>query len=200
MGDRSRAKSGMRKCPVCGREFWCCDLEKWAYRTQKSGRDGGTQICSWRCQVEYNREAERTHREWFRREMAAAERAENIARKKEERKCRKRKKIKEIPESVWYWLGGLKKVMEEQGVTQSALAQCLGVSRSAIQAYMTRRQRCPRNTAVAIAGALTVDLDEITTGEPVYNVRQKKTPGEEGTGRHVKDGNAEENSDNGIIP
>lgn len=48
----------MKKCPVCGREFWCYDPELWVYRAKKYPNSRGKQICSWSCQVEYNRKME----------------------------------------------------------------------------------------------------------------------------------------------
>lgn len=62
--DKGRAIRGdqMKKCPVCGREFWCHDPELWAYRAKRSPKSKGKQICSWSCQVEYNRRGHGTKR------------------------------------------------------------------------------------------------------------------------------------------
>ena len=55
---RKQIRGRMKKCPVCGREFWCYDPVLWAYRERNGRGEPKGHICSWGCQVKHNAELE----------------------------------------------------------------------------------------------------------------------------------------------
>ena len=56
----------MKKCYVCGKPFYCDNMELWAYKIGKVRKNkSGTHIksfCSWRCMREYERRQNEPHK------------------------------------------------------------------------------------------------------------------------------------------
>lgn len=158
--DRGWSKSGMKECPVCGREFWCYDLDAWAYRVGRNKSEKGPQICSWHCQVEYNR--------------AVEEEKSQKAREKQARRDSRMEKKK------FCWLGNLTEIMDLREVTNKEVVDATGVSSPALSGYRLCDGQCRWDAAVKIADFLRVAPEEIITEEPVYRTRKrrrrKKTP------------------------
>ena len=156
--DRGWSKSGMKKCPVCGREFWCYDLDAWAYRAWKDKKSKGPQLCSWHCQVEFNRALEEKS-------------------KKSPRKTAVKPGGREGNTQEFCWTGNLMQIMEERGVRVCEIADAAGISQSTVSCYRMCDGRCRREIAEKIADFLQVDPDDIITAGP-FVTKKRKAPGE----------------------
>lgn len=56
---------GWRDCPICGKPFFVCDIERWAYKRSVYMGDGGKRVhfCSWHCVREFDKEYEAKKKE-----------------------------------------------------------------------------------------------------------------------------------------
>lgn len=58
-------EANMRKCPICGKQFFCDNLELWAYKraykNRKTGKVSNSHkkvFCSYHCMREYQKGSE----------------------------------------------------------------------------------------------------------------------------------------------
>ena len=159
---RKQIRGRMKKCPVCGREFWCYDPVLWAYRERNGRGEPKGHICSWGCQVKHNAELEAKRIERLEAKQAKynarleAKRIERLEAKQEKRGTNDRG-------IEWCLLEGLDGVMKNQKIQATRLGGMAGICRTSIVKYRYLQSKCKAQKAQILADALGVPLEDLLT-------------------------------------
>ena len=159
---RKQIRGRMKKCPVCGREFWCYDPVLWAYRERNGRGEPKGHICSWGCQVKHNAELEAKRNAKLEAQQAKynarleAKRIERLEAKQEKRGTNDRG-------IEWCLLEGLDGVMKNQKIQATRLGGMAGICRTSIVKYRYLQSKCKAQKAQILADALGVPLEDLLT-------------------------------------
>lgn len=205
MADDNRKKihEAAKVCPVCGRQFWCYDVRRWAYR-EHTGKM--RHICSWSCQAKHNAEQEEKRAKQKKnrrpseipnpaqaesRHLTARETmdAPNLIKSKKTKPgstVPKRTETKSAKKKVEYhWIANLGQIMQAKGVSERDLEERAGIRRATIGQWRRADARCPDHKIDILADALGVSraefrlCDDRPDVEPVKREpKQKPTPKE----------------------
>lgn len=145
---RRQVRGAMKKCPVCGREFWCYDVLQWAYRSRNGAGTPVGWICSWSCQAKHNRENAKPV------ELGLGDEMNGVL---------KRRRRKGDAEPVRYIiLSGLRGMLEQKKITRTELARRVGITVGVTASYASMQSRCPEDRAKLIAEVLGCTVSDLT--------------------------------------
>lgn len=145
---RKRIRGAMKKCPVCGREFWCYDVLQWAYRSRNGAGTPVGWICSWSCQAQHNRESENKR---------------NGRRYHQGREHYKRGADgKLLPDKVIYCcLTGMEDMMRARKINARQLSEATKIPQGTICNYASTRIKCREERIQIIADALGCTVEDL---------------------------------------